>query len=101
MVGNFRKGFFTNQEPFVKTKTMKFLLSMCKVNELHFNPSYLEFSQFYAAAYKLAMTRENIVFGFKKSGVYPLDRYAIAIPGEDPVKSPPHLHKQQLLYTQQ
>ena len=45
-----------------------------------------QFSQFFAAAYKLVMTRENIVSGFKRSGVYPLDRYAIAIPGEDPVK---------------
>lgn len=45
-----------------------------------------QFSRLFAAAYKLAMTRENIVSGFKKSGVYPLDRHAIAIPGEKPVQ---------------
>lgn len=36
----------------------------------------------FSAAFKRAMTRENIVSGFQKSGVYPLDRHAIAIPGE-------------------
>ena len=50
------------------------------------------FSQLFAAAYKLAMTRENIASGFKKSGIYPLNRHAIAIPGEEPVqKSAPSL----------
>jgi len=42
MVGNFREGFifafFASQEPFAKIKTAKILLSMCEVNELHFNP---------------------------------------------------------------
>ena len=51
-----------------------------------------QFSQLFAAAYKLAMTRENIASGFKKSGIYPLNRHAIAIPGEEPVqKSAPSL----------
>lgn len=49
MVGNFREGVyfracFMSQEPFVKTKTTKFLLSMWKVNKLCFNPSYVELS---------------------------------------------------------
>ena len=51
-----------------------------------------QFSQLFAAAYKLTMTRENIVSGFKKSGIYPLNKYAIAIPGEEPAqKSVPPL----------
>ena len=48
MVGNFHEGFifvfFTNQEPFVKIKTTKFLLSTCKVSELCFNPAYFKLS---------------------------------------------------------
>jgi len=32
------------------------------------------------------MKRENIVSGFKKSGVYPANRHAIAIPGKEPAK---------------
>ena len=43
---NFCKGFifvfFVSQEQFAKIKNAKFLLSMCKANELRFNPSYLE-----------------------------------------------------------
>ena len=35
---------FSRVEPFTKIKTAKFLLSMCKANEPHFNPSYLELS---------------------------------------------------------
>ena len=51
-----------------------------------------QFSQLFAAAYKLAMTRENIASRFKKSSIYPLNRHAIAIPGEEPVqKSAPPL----------
>ena len=41
MVGNFHEGFiftfFVNQKPFTKIETVKFLLFMCKVSELHFN----------------------------------------------------------------
>ena len=45
-----------------------------------------QFSQLFVAACKLAMTRENIASGFKKSAIYPLNRHAIAIPGEEPVQ---------------
>ena len=45
-----------------------------------------QFSRYFAAAYKQAMTRENIVSEFKKCGVYPLNRHAITIPGERPVQ---------------
>ena len=39
MVGNFREGFiFTSQEPFMKIKTTKILLALCKANKPHFNP---------------------------------------------------------------
>ena len=41
LVGYF---LFSRVEPFTKIKTAKFLLSMCKANEPHFNPSYLELS---------------------------------------------------------
>ena len=35
-----------------------------------------------------ALTRENIIGGLRKSGVYPLNRQAICVPGEKP--APPH-----------
>ena len=48
MVANFREGFifafFVSQELFVKIKTAKFLLSMCKTSESHFNPAYFKLS---------------------------------------------------------
>ena len=53
MVGNFREvfifAFFMSQEPFVKIKTAKILLPMCKANEPRFNPWP---NYFYTAAYK-------------------------------------------------
>ena len=53
MVGNFCKvfifAFFASQEPFVKIKTVKILLPMCKANKPRFNPWP---SYFYTAAYK-------------------------------------------------
>ena len=57
MVGNFHEvfifAFFTSQEPFMKIKTAKILLPMCKVNKPHFNPWP---SYFYTAAYKSVST---------------------------------------------
>jgi len=45
-----------------------------------------QFSKLFSAAFTRAKTRENIVSGFKKSGVYPVNRHAIAIPGKEPAK---------------
>lgn len=45
-----------------------------------------QFSKLFSAAFTRAMTRENIVSGFKKSGVYPVNRHAISIPGKEPAE---------------
>ena len=44
------------------------------------------FSRLFAAACNFAMTRENIVSGLQETGVYPLNRRAIVIPGEEPAQ---------------
>ena len=42
MDDNFHEGFiFASQEPFVKIKTAKCLLSTCKASQAHFNPVYI------------------------------------------------------------
>ncbi len=43
------------------------------------NPSVYQFSQLFAASYKQAMTKENVKSGFKKAGVFPLNRQAIKL----------------------
>jgi len=40
-----------------------------------------QFSKLLSAAFTQAMKRENIVSGFKKSGVYLMNKHTIAIPG--------------------
>ena len=42
------------------------------------------FSQLFATAWYKAMTPQTIVSGFQTTGVYPVNRYAIVLPGERP-----------------
>ena len=45
-----------------------------------------QFSKLFSAAFMRAMTMGNIVSGFKKSGIYPVNRHTISIPGKEPAK---------------
>ena len=43
-----------------------------------------QFSELFAKAWRQAMTPSNIVSGFRVTGAYPVNRYAIVLPGERP-----------------
>lgn len=43
-----------------------------------------QFSQLFALAWKQAMTPQNIIAGFRATGVFPVNRNAIVLPGEQP-----------------
>jgi len=52
------------------------------------NPGHIvtiyQFSQLFATAWKKAMIPSTIVGGFKTTGIFPLNRHAIVLPGEQP-----------------
>ena len=61
--GIFCKGFiFASQEPFVKIKTAKMLLTTCEVNELRFNPrpTYTAANRSMSASVPLTAIAETI-----------------------------------------
>ena len=54
--------------------------------------SRANFSRLFGQAWARAMSVKNVTAGFKATGVYPLDRTAIKLPGEEPKEAVPSRH---------
>jgi len=63
-------------------------IGMKHVINMSSNPGHIvtiyQFSHLFATAWKKAMIPSTIVGGFKTTGIFPLNRHAIVLPGEQP-----------------